>query len=171
MISVLSAAAAATRHSTRIWKTIEVGRYKTPTEYRSALKKVGCRVSDWANDILNSPSFFCSGKQRTLKLAVASVGQLGFMEGAYFADICRRGAEVGLGICPAEVGPALRLTYGDQPMSECVRVAMEAIASVDGDSSIFAVERDGVELVLHCTYGHPVFFWGADRRFVFLWPK
>ena len=35
-----------------IWKTIKLGTYQTTDEYREALKKLGCRISNWADGIL-----------------------------------------------------------------------------------------------------------------------
>ena len=74
---------------------------------------------------------------------------------------------MGLELCPAEVGSAPRLVYEDQSRGEWLRISMEAITGSDGDRFIFAVQvNDG--LWLEGDYGHPEFFWEADRRFVFL---
>ena len=103
-----------------------------------------------------------------MDLVVLSVGELGFKDGAHYSDICARAVEIGLELCPAEVGPALRLTYGDQPKNEWLRIATEAITDLDGYHFIFAVEHSDGELWLRGYYGHPGSFWYVVHRFVFV---
>ena len=148
-----------------VWKTVKLGTCETPSEYRKALKKAGMRISDWGDDILGRIT--CSKEEIDLDLVVLSVGDLGFKDGAKYSDICAKAVELGLELCPAEVGPALRLQYGDQPKDEWLRIAMEAITDRDGNLFIFSVGRGGGGLWL-CGYdGHPGDVWRAGFRFVF----
>ncbi len=146
-----------------VWKTVKLGTCKTPDEYRKALKKAGRSIGDWGGDILGRIS--CSQEETDLDLVVLTVADLGFKDGACYADICAKASELGLELCPAEVGPALRLQYGDQPKGERLRIAMEAIADRDGDLNIFAVEHDG-DVLLHGAYGRPDHVSRAGDRFV-----
>ena len=148
-----------------VWKTVKLGTCKTPDEYRKALKSAGRRIGDWGDDILGRIT--CSKKEIDLDLVVLSVADLGFKSGARYADICAKAVELGLELCPAEVGPALRLQYGDQPNGEWLRIAMEAITGRDGHLDIFNVEHDDDGLWLDGYDGHPGLVWYADRRFVF----
>jgi hypothetical protein len=43
-------------------------------------------------------------------------------------------------LCPAEVGPALRLAYNDQPRDEWVTITMTPIVANSGGSLIILVE-------------------------------
>jgi len=152
-----------------IWRTIKLGTCKTPDEYRTALKKVHYRIGHWSNDALGKTS--CAQEETEVDLVLLSVKELGFGNGAYYKDICAKALELGLELCPAEVGPALRLAYKDQPRGEWLRVAMEAITDSDGDPRIFAVVYDSGKLWLDADDGYPEMFWDADDRVVFLRPR
>jgi hypothetical protein len=123
------------------------------------------KIGDWGDDILGRIS--CSQVEVDIDLVVLSVGDLGFKGSARYADICSKGVELGLELCPAEVGPALRLQYGDQPRDEWLRIAMEAITDRGGDRGIFRVGRGSDGLWLIADYGRPGGVWGAGGRFVF----
>jgi hypothetical protein len=149
-----------------VWKTVKLGTCKSPDEYRKALKKAGQRIGDWGNDILGKTD--CAQEETEVDLVVLSVKELGFANGAPYKNICAKALQLGLELCPAEVGPALRLAYGDQPRGEWLRIAMEAITASDGLRVIFAVDHDNVELWLRGRNGHPENAYPADYRFVFL---
>lgn len=84
---------------------------------------------------MKMPAFTCAKKQEEVDLVVVSVGELGFKDVALYKDICARAAEFGLDLCPAEVGPALRLAYDDQPLGEWLYIAMEATTDSGGACS------------------------------------
>ncbi len=149
-----------------IWKTVKLGTCKSPDEYRTALKKAGRRISDWGDDMLGRIT--CSQDEVDLNLVILSVGDLGFKGSTRYSDICAKTVELGLELCPAEVGPALRLQYGDQPRDEWLRIAMEAIAARDGRHSVFGLEHSNGVLWLYVKYCHPDSVWSADFRFVFV---
>lgn len=151
-----------------VWKTVKLGTCKTPDEYRKALKKAGRRIGDFGDDILGRIT--CSKEEIDLDLVVRSVADLGFKNGACYVDICAKAQELGLELCPAEVGPALSLQYGDQPKDEWIRIAMEAIADHDGRFGrlgVFGVEHVGGGLWLYGSGGRPDDVWIAGGRCVF----
>ena len=150
-----------------VWKTIKLGTIKNADEFRKALKKAGSRISDWANDIIGKPAFTVASSEEEIQLVNLSVEELGFKNGAKYGDICARAKELGLELCPNEVGPQLRLQYKDQPKGEWLRIAMEPITDSDGDLFIFLVVHDDGDLWLGSNYGPSGYFWGADDRFVF----
>ncbi|MFZ2556178.1 MAG: hypothetical protein WAZ27_04580 [Minisyncoccia bacterium] len=159
-------AATTTPREFSVWKTVKLGTCKTPDEYRKALKKGSYRIGDWGNDILGKTP--CAEEEQEVDLINLTVGELGFGKGASYKDICARAVELGLELCPAEVGPALRLSYKDQPRGEWVVIAMEAITDRDGGLRVFDVDHGGDELWLHGSIGHPDFHWHSDSRFVFV---
>ena len=88
--------------------------------------------------------------------------------GATLADIHNRAKELGLELCPAEVGPQLRLQYADQPRGEWLLIAMEPITDSVGDPRIFDVELGDFGRWLDGLCGDPDGFWFGSGRFVFV---
>lgn len=152
-----------------VWKKIKLGTgLKTAENFRDALKQNGIKIGDWASDILGKPAFKVSDTEQEVKLVIKSVAELGFAQGATYTDIKAKAKEIGLDLCPAEVGPQLRLQYLDQPKGEWLIIAMEPIAASDGNLRLFNVVAHGDDgLWLHSNYGNPDDFWHADPRFVF----
>ena len=152
-----------------IWKTIRIGvGSKNADEFCAALKAAGCRFGDWANDILGKPAFTVADQELDLDLVVMSVAELGFKNSAKRSEIYARARELGLDLCPAEVGPQLCLIYKDQPLNEWLLIAMEPITDSGGDLSVFGVARDGRGLWLDGSSGHPGGVWNANDRWVFV---
>ena len=151
------------------WKTIKLGTgLKSADNFRVTIKQVGMRISGWANDILGKSAFETSPCEGEIELVVASVAELGFKDGATLKNIYLRAKELGLDICPPEVGPQLRLQYTDQPNGEWLVIAMEPITDSDGYLSLFIVAHDDDERWLGASHGNPGRFWLGSYRFVFL---
>lgn len=152
-----------------IWKAIKLGTgLKTPDEFRGALKSNGCKIGDWANDILGKPAFTAATQETEVSLVVVSAVELGFKNGATRKEIYDRAKELGLELCPAEVGPQLRLAYKDQPKGEWLIVGMEPIIDSDGDLGVFRVGHGELSLWLLGRHGRPDYFWLGISRWVFL---
>lgn len=152
----------------KTWKTVKLGTgLKTADDFRKALKASGFKIGDWANDILGKPAFKAATKESELELVRVTVGELGFKNGATRQEIYQRAQELGLKICPNEVGPQLRLQYKDQPNDEWVIIAMEPITVSGGNLKLFGVWHgdDGQWLGSDC--GNPDDVWSAVRQFVF----
>lgn len=162
----------AAEHVFALWKTIKLGTgLITADDFRRALKAGNCRIGDWGNDILGMRAFTAAGKETEVDLVVLSVAELGFKDGAYRKDIYRQALKLGLELCPAEVGPQLRLQYKDQPNGEWLRIAMEPIAGSGGFLRVFSVVRGRDGLWLSGDYGNPDFFWFSSYRWVFVRPR
>jgi len=106
-------------------------------------------------------------KETELELVIASVAELGFKKVAKYSDICDRIKELGYDLCPAEVGPQLRLQYKNQPNGEWLRVAMEPIEDSGGDLDVFRVKRVDDDLWLNAGCGSPDYVWSPEGVFVF----
>ena len=156
-----------------IWKTIRLGTgLRTAGDFRQTLMTVGIRIGEWANNILGQPAFKASETEEEVNLVVVSVSELGFKSGgATRKDIYARAQALGLTLCPAEVGPQLRLQYQDQPKGEWLYIAMEPIAGSGGSLSVFSVGHSGSGRWLDSGHGSPDYFWDGDDRFVFVLRK
>jgi len=152
--------------SFKVFKTLKLGTDpRTADQFREAFKDGGFKISDWADDILGKTSL--TTKETDAELVVMSVGELGFKNGAKRKDIYKRALSLGLELCPAEVGPQLRLQYKDQPNGEWLLIAMEPIADSGGDLDVFGVRRDDYDFWLNSYDGHPDNVWDAGPRWVF----
>jgi len=83
-------------------------------------------LSCWAKLMLASQNFKVSETPTRVSVAIVTPRELGLLSPSVYREILARAKEQGLDICPAEVGPRLRLQY-DQPNKEEVVVAMEEI--------------------------------------------
>ena len=154
----------------KTWRTLKLGTgLKTAADFRKALKTADCNIGEWGNNILGQPAFTVADKETEVELVIASGTDLGFKGSATRADIYKRAQELGLDLCPNEVGPQLRLQYTDQPNGEWLLIAMEPITGSDGDLVVFRVSRDddGEQWLLG-RYGRPDIVWLAGNRWVFL---
>ena len=153
----------------KVWKTISLGAYKSSEAYEQKLEEKGFRIGDWARKILQKITV--SQTVVKLDLCVMTVAELGFKGNARYDAICARIVEIGGQLCPAEVGPALRLLYEDQPYGEWNLIAMEAIKDSDDDLEVFAVGHDGDDRWLRAYYGRPDRLYYPDSRVVFVGPR
>ena len=148
-----------------VWKSVQLGTHPSVDELRETLTDAGINVSNWANDILGKVEV--ASEPQEVNLVIATVAELGFPDGATREQIYTRALELGLELCPAEVGPALRLQYADQPEGEWLRIAMEPIAHSDGHLRVFRVAPGSDGLWLYGHNGHPGSFWDGAYRWVF----
>ena len=154
----------------KTWRTLKLGTgLKIADDFRTALKKADCNIGEWGNNILGQPAFTVADMETEVELVIASGTDLGFKGSATRADIYKRAQELGLDLCPNEVGPQLRLQYTDQPNGEWLLIAMEPITDSGGDLDVFRVERndDGTQWLIG-DFGGPVSVWDAGYRWVFL---
>ncbi|MBI5557693.1 MAG: hypothetical protein HY885_08655 [Deltaproteobacteria bacterium] len=113
-----------------------------------------------------------------------SVTDLGFPEGALTREIIGserdrdlfgnpapftggRAKQLGLKLCPPDVGPLIRLEYKDQPPGERLHIAMKPITDSDGEPRIFVVAHDIAGLSLDAALARSNDKWEPDDLFVF----
>lgn len=152
-----------------VFKTITLGVYESGKAYSRALARAGFTIGDWASNILDKIQVSQSRVQ--LDLVVRSVAELGFDKATRYDAICAKAKELGLQLCPAEVGPTLRLTYSDQPYREWFWIAMEPILDSDGALRVFEVRHVSSARCLYGYCGTPDCLWDPDDRFIFVLPR
>jgi hypothetical protein len=164
-----------------VWKTIRLGTgLKTATDFRKVLivdfRKAaimsGNHIGDCGNDILGRLAFTAVTEETEVDLVIVSVSELGFKDGATRKDIYARALELGLQLCPNEVGPQLRLQYKDQPNGEWLLIGMEPITDSRSYPRVFGVLRhDGGMQFLDGSHGDLDYFWLGCHRWVFMRPR
>jgi hypothetical protein len=117
------------------WKTINIGEYKTGDAYINALKTNNLAVESGAVDIIKKMPL--APELQSIELVRVTPKELGLRNGSKISHIYYMAKQNGLELCPAEIGPALRLAYADQPTREAVIIAMEPIAESSGKFGTF----------------------------------
>jgi len=154
------------------WRTIRLGTgLKTADDFRRALRDGKFRLSNRTLDILERPAFKVADEETEIDLVKVTVAELGFKDNARRDQIYEKAQKLELELCPAEVGPQLRLQHQDQPNGECILVAMEPIIGSGGYPDVFCVARRDSELWLDSYWGSPSNFWNAEPRWVFCRPR
>jgi hypothetical protein len=155
----------------RIWKTITLGTYKGVVAYRDALDSARIKIGDSADEILGRPAFPYTRTKTGVELAVLSAADLGVeSDESSLTDVYKRARQAGLELCPAEVGPQLRLDYRNQPLGDALNIAMEPIATYSGNPTILALVNWGTGLLLMGSDGRSEFMVPRTWRFVFALP-
>lgn len=108
-----------------VFKTITLGLHASPEEYRKALKAHKCRMSDLDGQVLDKIEM--APQPVALHLVALSAAELGFRTPVCYKVIRARVEEMGLELCQAEAGPALRLQYLDQPKSNDDRLIVGTV--------------------------------------------
>lgn len=149
-------------------KTLETDpKIQSADDVEKAILAKGQYLSSYVENNMLEETLF-SKEAKKYELVSFSVSQLGFPSGATLGEIYAKAKKFGLELCPAEVGPQLRLQYENQPEDEYLRIAMDSIFDSDGDSGLFRVVRDDGESWLDSSDGHLDLRWFGDNTFVFL---
>ena len=126
---------------------LEIGG-KTAEELENELKEKNVYISSYAQDMLHSPDFTTLPNPEQIDTVRLKVSDLGFPGGATTDQIYAKAVELGLELCPAEVGPYQRLKDTDQELYNYYWIAMKQITDRRGYPSVFGLSRlvDGLEL-------------------------
>ncbi len=132
-----------------------------------------CNLGDAASEVIGRPAFKLSRTRTELDLVVLTAADLGLdrEDGVSLDDIYARAELLGFALCPAEVGPQLRLQYLDQRVGEFLHVAMRPLARYGGDPISFTVANGGAGLLLLGGDGHLDLVVPPTLRFVFARPQ
>ncbi len=152
----------------QIWKIVELGTNGHPHDLRKHVLLNGVFIGKESSDILEKVTM--SPRVTEVRVVRLTVAELGFEKGATASQIYRRAIQVGLKLCPSEVGPQLRLQYKDQPRNEHLHVAMEPLLNHGGNCRIFRLSSDVDGLWLRTDQGEPFTYWVSDSIWIFAGP-
>lgn len=147
---------------------IEIGG-KSKDQLEQELKQRGINISAYAEDMLHSQDFTTLNNPVNIDTVRLKVQDLGFKssETPTTDQVYARANELGLDLCPAEVGPYLRLKDQNQPLVEWYYIGMKQIADRYGDPRVFDLVRDGDGLWLYDEWARPDFRWYPEDAFIF----
>jgi len=118
------------------WKKVIIGNeLKTGNDFRMAMKNAGCGFVEGSSTILENPQFSVSLERKEIELALISVEELAGLKRFFQKGMTRKAIydhvqKIGLGYCPLEVGPQLRLQYLDQPANEQLTIVSEPLGNM-----------------------------------------
>ena len=148
-------------------QTLEINpSINSPQTVEQALEDKNMYLSDYTKDILEQTEF--SQEQETYDLVRFTVAQLGFSEGATTDEIYAKAEEFDLELCPAEVGPQLRL---QNTSKEWLLIAMKQISDRYGRPSVFNLYHYGDQPTLDSDNAKPDDEWNSSYGFVFRYRK
>ena len=130
-------------------------------------------ISNYVKQMIQNPEFTVVQKPKEINLVRLKVSDLGFPGTATTEQIYQKIAELGLELCPPEVGLYLRLEYEEifkraQPKDDSFRVGMKPIADSGDDLSLLRVSRrDGGQWLGTCC-GGPSSQWNQTSGFAFV---
>jgi hypothetical protein len=133
-----------------------------------ALEEQNIDIRRPARDIMRSFDFTTLPEHLELSIVKLKVEDLGFRDGATTEELYKRAEELGLALCPAELGPHLRLKDLRQPSGDLYFIAMKQIADSRGRADVFALGQLFNDLWLSTPpWVRPVQKWPPESGFVF----
>ncbi len=135
----------------------------TPEKAEAALEAKKIDLVLGGKNILRKTPF--SIRQQTYPLVEFSVAQLGLSRGATTDEIYRKAQSLGFDLCPAEVGPHLRLQYAGTSWKA---IAMKQITGPVGSPVVFSLVADEGKIELCASDAMPGLKHDNEDQFVFL---
>lgn len=139
---------------------------KSAQQLEAEIEQIGW-ISSYAKDMFHSRDFTTLPNPTPLDIVRLKVRDLGFTSWATTDQVYKRAQELGLDLCPAEVGPHLRLQDQAQPIGDWYYIGMKPISDSDGLPYVFWVDRDDEKLRLDDDRARPGNEWNPGDQFVF----
>ena len=164
-------------------RTVRIGGM-SKHELLAELQSNGIQLNEYARNLFAHSGFTTSPVTSRIATVEIAVANLGYVRGATIARIHARAAELGLMLCPLELGPHLRLHFLDQseghlghPASKhrappgSITVASRQLTDDHETPKGFYLRRiDGV-LWLRGYRSSPDDIWSPEDRLVFCRPQ
>ncbi|GGI10828.1 helicase [Gottfriedia solisilvae] len=161
-----------------ITRSVEVGGL-TKSQLIMKLQENSILLNEYGELLLANEKFTTSDTKYSLETVELTVSNLGFFFGATTAQIFKRASELGLGLCPPELGPYLRLEYLDQPEgnfgssmqhqapSGSITIASEVLTEDEDFPKGFYLRRINGELWLRGYRADHLHVWNPGDHFIF----
>jgi hypothetical protein len=166
-----------------ITRTVEVGGL-TKSQLIQKLQQYSIMMNDYGERLLADDKFTTSDIKYSLRTVELTVGDLGFPDGATTDQIFKRASELGLELCPLELGPHIRLEYLDQPEgysgnpllqhqapSGSITIASEIVTEDDDFPKGFYLRRINGVLWLRGYRADHLHVWNPNDHFIFCQTK
>ena len=166
-------------NSPAITRIVRVGGMSKP-ELLAEFEARGIELNEAARTLFAHDSFTTSDVASLARTVEVSVADLGCIRGATMAQIQERAAELGLSLCPLELGPHLRLQFLDQPEGYigrppsqhrappgAITVASMQPSDDDGIPKGLYLRRINGVLWLRGYWSGPDHVWSPEDRLVF----
>jgi len=162
-----------------ITRIVEVGGL-TKSQLIQELKRCSILMNEYGERLLTDDKFTISDKKYSLKTVELTVMGLGFPDGATTAQLFKRARELGLELCPFELGPYLRLEYLDQPEgylgnstqhqapSGSITIASEILTEDDDFPKGFYLRKMNGVLWLRGYIADQLHVWKPEDHFIFV---
>lgn len=145
---------------------VEIGG-KSKEELKEELRNNKINISDYAESMMDNPDFVVLPEAKVLETVKISVKDLGFSGMTTIEQIYQKAKELGLELCPAEVGSRLRLKDKEQQIGDWYFIAMNQITGSNSYPHVFRLERGGGGLWLDGHWTDPDSRWPSGNHFVF----
>lgn len=162
-----------------ITRIVEVGGL-TKTQLIQKLQQYSILMNESGERLFADDKFMTSDTKYSLQTVELTVDELGFPDGATTAQIFKRASELGLKLCPLELGPHLRLVYLDQPEgcsgnplrrhqapAGSITIASEILTEDDDFPKGFYLRRINGVLWLRGYCADHLHVWNPDDHFIF----
>lgn len=122
------------------WKTVKLGAWTTRKSSFKTIAVAGVLLSGYAWPFLKKLPF--SEVEGEIQLVRLTVRELGFNQPVSRETIYTRAEDLSLETVPVEAVLQLSLQYPEQPMGECLLMAMEPVMGADGEFHILCLARN-----------------------------
>lgn len=167
---------------------------KNPEELLEAMKNRGIFLDLRAEQAMKSPDFMPHTDKKlnvfqeifkkafgerenkptteTVQIVRLKVKDLGFTNPPTTEKLFTKAEQLGLELCPAEIGPQYRLQYENQPTQEWVYIGMKPIDVSIGGPGLFLLKNTSVDgSTLDLAMAGSSITWNLDREFAFRIPS
>ena len=166
-----------------IIRTVDIGGF-TKSQLIDRLKQSSISLNEYGKRLIDDERFMTFEETFCLQTIELTVGNLGFPNGATTSQIYKKANDLGLELCPIELGPYLRLAYLDQPEgssnhsmqikqapSGSITIASKALnEDVDFPKGFYLRRINGV-LWLRGYCADHLHIWNDYDHFIFCQPK